>query len=401
MTAPDADAALRARIAHEVLPDLLKPVGQARGLPHWAYTDPEVWQLERRTIFREGWIGAAFESDLPNPGDCVPMEYAGHRLLLTRGADGVVHAFHNICPHRGMPLLDMPRSGCRTLACPWHAWTFALDGALVATPNIGGVGQHRAEGAEPVGLTRIACGTWLGVVFVDLSGAAGPLVDWLAPMAARLSAFDLSLTEETPGETVDHVYPANWKQVIEGAVEDYHIPWVHKQVGPQGRYQAVTGERFIGVSSWRDMETAKRRLPPEPDGAEPEPLPLFPHLPDRGEFEASLILTMVPSPVVAAQIGHVAVSLYVPLDPTRTLVRRRFRFLRDAASGACHAAARRRVRDSWQTVTDQDAWVHEAIQGSLAAREAAGFRARFSPFWEGAVQGFQAMVAARLAGGRG
>jgi choline monooxygenase len=394
-----AEASIRARIEREVLPDLLRPIGAARGLPHWAYTDPEVWALERGTLFSQGWIGVAFESDLPQPGDCFPVDFAGHKLLLTRGQDGTIRAFHNICPHRGMPLLDSPRSNCRTIACPWHAWTFGLDGALVATPNIGGVNRHADPAAEPAGLAPLGCGTWLGVVFVDVSGRAGALQDWLAPMRERLSAFDLSLTEEAPDQAVDHVYPANWKQVIEGAVEDYHIPWVHRQVGPQGRYEAVLGERFLGVSSWRDMETALRRLPPGADGVEAEPLPVFPHMPDRGEFEASLILTMVPSPVVAAQIGHVAVSLYVPLDPGRTLVRRRFRFLREAASSARHAVARRRVRDSWQTVTDQDAWVHEAIQSSLAAREAAGFRARFSPFWECAVHHFQALVATRLLGG--
>ncbi len=394
----DADAKIRARLEAEILPDLLRPVGQARGLPGWAYAHPDVWALERRTVFARGWLGVAFESDLPRPGDCAPVDYAGHRLLLARQADGTIRAFHNLCPHREMPLLDAPRSECRTIACPWHAWTFGLDGALVATPNIGGVNRHADPDAQPGGLVPLGCGTWLGVVFVDISGQSGKLEDWLAPMRARLAAFDLSLTVEAPGEAVDHVYPANWKQVIEGAVEDYHIPWVHRQVGPQGRYEAVLGERFVGVSSWRDMQTAQRRLPPGPDGAEPEPLPVFPHMPDSGEFEASLILTLLPSPVVAAQIGHVAVSLYAPLDPARTLVRRRFRFLGEAASSARHAAARRRVRDSWQTVTDQDAWVHEAIQQSLPAREAAGFRARFSPFWEGAVHHFQALVAARMLG---
>lgn len=391
---PSAGAARRLA---EAAAALAAGTGRARGLPGFAYADPEMWAIERQAIFSHGWVGIAYESDVSSPGDVFPVDFAGLRVLLTRGRDGLVRAFWNLCPHRGMPLVEESRTATPTITCPWHAWSFDLTGRLVATPHIGGVGVPNDACAEPVGLMPIACGTWLGVVFVDLSGKAGTLTEWMAPMAARLSAFDFSRTREGGGE-VDHIYEGNWKLVIEGAVEDYHIPWVHKQVGPQGRYSAVAGgDRFIGVSSFRDIATARKRLP-SPDGSIATPLPEFPHVPAEGDFEASLILTAVPSPVVAAQLAHVAVSLYLPLTPERTRVRRRFRFVDDGATAPEHAAGRERVRDAWQSVTEQDGWVHDAVQKSLASRESAGFRARFAPFWEGAVHHFQKIVAARCLG---
>jgi len=394
--APDGVAA---RLA-PYLPALARPVGEAEGLPGWIYEDAEVFEAERRRIFAPSWVGVAFESDVPAPGDAMAVDYAGWRFIVARGQDGRVRCFYNLCRHRGMPVMEGARSGARTISCPWHMWTYDLDGALVATPNIGGVNVHDCAdfAKDGLGLIPVRADTWLGAIFVNVDGAAPPLAAFLAPLRARLAAFDLDRTEEAE-ERYDSAFEGNWKIAVEGGVEDYHIPWVHRQLGPSGAFRGEgEGESWVGVTCRRDMDVARRRFV-DPDAARGDlPLPLFPHFPETGEAEASVILSTLPATLVAAITDHAVVSLFIPDGPTRTRVRRRFRFVAPAGRDPAYAAARRRTVDAWGLVTEQDGPVIGAVQRLAAMRDTVGFRPRFSPHWEPAVHHFQKAVAGRLAG---
>ena len=112
-----------------------------RGLPGQAY-GRAFYEHEQRKLFPRAWCVAALASDLPNPGNVVPVDLAGWPPLLVRGADMEVRAFHNLCRHRAMRLVNEPRNVGRALACPWHAWRYGLDGALLATPRVGGEKKH-------------------------------------------------------------------------------------------------------------------------------------------------------------------------------------------------------------------------------------------------------------------
>lgn len=388
-----------ARLRQEVLVDLLKPTGQAKGLPGWAYSEPAFFEFERQTYFRKIWVGIAYESDVPESGSAVPVTYAGWDFILTRADDGKIRCFFNICKHRGMKVLRESRTACRTIVCPWHAWSYDLQGRLRGTPNIGGVRVHESPNLDrdALGLVEVRCDTWLGVIFVNVDGEAPSLADFVRPMAERLGAFDFSVTRESELAVELH-YDANWKFVIEGAVEDYHIPFVHSQIGPQGHFEAVLGDSYIGVASRRDLALAQRRIPDRADLKIDRSLPYFPHMPDNGEFEASLILTLVPSTVVSGQLNHAVVTLYIPETVNRTRVRRRFRFVGESAVDPGYAAARQQVRDSWNLVSEQDGWVHYEVQRLAPLRQDAGFRPVFSEFWEGAVHQFQKIVATNVAG---
>jgi choline monooxygenase len=390
----DADIARRLRAA---LPELMRPTAEAKGLPAWIYTDPDFFALERKRIFAGAWLGIAYESDVPNPGDAMAAEYAGWRFIVVRDEDRKIRCFYNVCRHRGMTLLDpAARTQGRTVACPWHRWTYDLEGRLVATPNIAGTGEHDCAGFErgALGLMAVRTDAWLGVVFVNIDGAAPPLADYLRPTAERLAAFDLSLTRESD-EALETAFAGNWKLAIEGGVEDYHIPFVHKQLGPSGDFRGeFAGDRWVGVTCRRSMEVAKRRYD-ETGGAS---LPLFPHFPATGDFEASIILSTLPATLVAAVTDHAVVSLFIPESPGCTKVRRRFRFLGEAASDPGYAAARRRVRDVWAVVTEQDAPLIKAMQEQAALKDELGFRPRYSPYWEPAVHHFQKVIASKITG---
>lgn len=379
------------------LPELMRPTAECRGLPSWIYTDPDFFALERKRVFAGAWIGIAYESDVPKPGDVMAAEYAGWRFLVARGEDGQVRCFYNVCRHRGMTLLDPgARAQGRSIACPWHHWTYDLEGRLVATPNIAGTGAHDCAGFDrgALGLMALRTGTWLGVVFVSVDGKAPPLAEYLRPTAERLSAFDLALTRESD-EALETGFDGNWKLAIEGGVEDYHIPWVHRQLGPSGDFRGeFAGDRWVAVTCRRSMEVARRRY----DDTGAAALPMFPHFPRTGDFEASVIISTLPATLVAAVTDHVVVSLFVPETPARTRIRRRFRFVGEGAMDPKLAAQRRRVRDVWAVVTEQDAPLIRGMQEQAALKDELGFRPRYSPYWEPAVHHFQKVIAGKITG---
>ena len=135
-------------ITRDMVDRLNAPVGQAEGLPPAVYYDEEFWRLEQRRLFGRGWIAAAFVSDVPEPGDVFPVSVAGWDLIIARDSGGQVRAFHNVCRHRGIKIIDEPCRRARAIVCPWHSWTYNLKGDLIATPHIGGVGRDDAPGID-------------------------------------------------------------------------------------------------------------------------------------------------------------------------------------------------------------------------------------------------------------
>lgn len=389
-----------ARRLEPYLAGLNRPAGEAEGLPGWLYTSPDVFEAERRAIFAPGWIGIGYASEVANPGDAISADYAGWRFLVIRGDDRKVRVFHNMCRHRGLPIVEGFRSSRPTVSCPWHMWTYDLEGRLIATPNLGGTGVNECPGFNKgeLGLIEVRSAIWMGVVFVNVDGKAPALEQHLAPTTERLKDFDLSLVTES-SETLETRFEGNWKLGIEGGVEDYHIPWVHKQLGPSGDFRGEwAGDSWVGVTCRRDMAAARARYVDPAAAAAGGTLPLFPHLPETGMAEASIILSMLPANLIAAVTDHVVVSLFIPEAPNRTRVRRRFFFLGEAATSSAHAVARKRVRDAWDIVTEQDGPIIARMQQLAGVRDEIGFRPRFSPYWEPAVHHFQKVVASRLAG---
>ena len=144
------------------LTQVLQPIETARGLPNACYTNEDVHKFERAQVFSQGWACAGFSIDAPNKGDLYPFEFAGLPLLLMRALDGALRVFHNVCQHRGRTLVEAPGNVKKAVACPYHSWTYGLDGRLIGTPHVG-VWVSTAVRA----LTKIA---WASNLFVMKSG---------------------------------------------------------------------------------------------------------------------------------------------------------------------------------------------------------------------------------------
>ena len=120
----------------------------AQGLPASAYTDQEFWQTECETVLSHNWVCAGFAHELENPGDCVPTMVAGKPVMLVKNEKGEIAAFHNVCRHRCLTLVDEPKNVGKLIKCPYHAWAYDLDGHLRASPHFGGTDKHEFEGFE-------------------------------------------------------------------------------------------------------------------------------------------------------------------------------------------------------------------------------------------------------------
>ena len=119
-----------------------------RGLPNRYYDNRDDFLVERAKIFSPMWVCIGFANDVPGPGDVFPLEFMELPLLLVRDHDHRVRVFHNVCRHRGHLLVAEPCQLGHSLRCPYHSWTYALDGSLIRTPNIGGAGVHEVEGFD-------------------------------------------------------------------------------------------------------------------------------------------------------------------------------------------------------------------------------------------------------------
>jgi choline monooxygenase len=382
---------------------LYRPTAEARGLPAQAYVDEAFWQLERETLFPTTWMACAFEGDVAEPGDVCPISIAGWELILTRGQDGAVNVFHNVCAHRAMRVVDEPCKAAKSMMCPWHSWIFDLDGKLLRTPGLGGVNTHEVDGfnADELGLKRVRADTWLGYVFINLDGKAPPLADYLASVETRMADFDLGQLRYS-GLTTTMEFEGNWKLAIEGGVEDYHLPWIHPEIGPhRGTFQIEydPSGTYVGMSSRRpiDPEVGLAGRGVRGTGA----LPMFPHLanggvPDDGLDAGSMLLFILPSAVLAVMPNHISTTLFVPLAHNRTQHRRAFHFIGDESMSDGFAAERERVRAGWTAVGAQDKPLVAQVHKQQELRADIGMETRFSPYWEGGVHRFQQMVVERL-----
>ena len=197
-------------------------------LPGADYHDPAVYEAERRSIFHGVWNCVGREERLAEPGDFITEDLAGESIIVARTERGDLRAYFNVCRHRGTRLAD----GCghvrKVFRCPYHAWTYDLDGELVGTPNV-----HEDEGFDKANypLWSVRVETWAGFVFVNLSPDAPSLREWLASDPDDPLWFDKYRVENLRvGRSITYEVAANWKILIENFNECLHCPTVHPEL---------------------------------------------------------------------------------------------------------------------------------------------------------------------------
>lgn len=215
------------------------PLSRSVTNPRHAYTSPAFFAWELEHVFRKEWLCVAHVSQLPVPGSFLNLDLVGEPLSVVRDRDGTLRVLSRVCPHRGMDImppgfgypgfepLDLlrgqPAHGeCNVLRCPYHNWTFGLDGRVKGCAEM-----HQAEGftARDYGLHEFASEVWEGFVFVNLSGTARPLAEQLAALTPKVASWRMAELEVVIEQTWD--CPFNWKVMVENWMESYHHLGIH------------------------------------------------------------------------------------------------------------------------------------------------------------------------------
>jgi len=181
----------------ELLASAAVPFERARAMPPSAYTCPDFLRRELDAIFAREWIMLGRASSLAKPGDYVAGEIAGQPVLVVRGRDGALRAMSNVCRHRMSTLLEGKGNAPR-IVCPYHAWTYDLDGSLVAAPAMERNACFRREG---IALPPLRCEEWLGWIMVTLDRDAPPVAERLAGVHGLIEDYGLERYTETFRET--------------------------------------------------------------------------------------------------------------------------------------------------------------------------------------------------------
>jgi phenylpropionate dioxygenase-like ring-hydroxylating dioxygenase large terminal subunit len=213
------------------------PVAEARVLPGDAYTDANFFEFEKRAIFDQEWLCVAHEREIPNPGDQLNLMILGEPVVILRDTSGEIRSLSGVCQHRGHPLFGgvseensfgKPCLNAERLVCPYHNWTYDLDGALVSAPFMTKT-TPVAKLRETVRLPEIAVSVFHGLVFINLSGGEDTVATSLKAFGEEVANYGLTELVALPG-TVRTDLPWNWKLHHENAMEPYHTAFVHRGI---------------------------------------------------------------------------------------------------------------------------------------------------------------------------
>ncbi len=197
------------------------PFEQALAMPKSVYTSPEFAQQEMQHIFARDWLCAGRADALPNPGDYLTMQISGEPIIVLRDREGQLRAMSNVCRHRMSTLLE-GRGNVRSIVCPYHAWTYNLDGSLRGAPAMA-LNENFCR--DQIALPKVRCQEWLGWIMVTLNPDAPDPREKLADVEALVGA--LHMENYTEAFREEFRWATNWKVLAENFMESYHLPVCH------------------------------------------------------------------------------------------------------------------------------------------------------------------------------
>ena len=215
-------------------------------LPARAYVDRGWFDAEMDAVFAEMWLAAGRAAELQGSGAFIRRDLAGASVLIVRAGDGTLVAFHNVCRHRGTRLCTLEHGTFQgRIQCPYHAWTYGLDGRLLAAPLMDEVADFdRAD----YPLRPVACDEWDGHIFINLSGSPAPLAAQIGDLPARFAPWRMH--ELRMVRRIEYDLATNWKLVVQNYNECLHCPVIHPLLNRMHHYLAAenvpTTETYCG-----------------------------------------------------------------------------------------------------------------------------------------------------------
>ena len=357
MTALDRDRTGTAQVPAPV------PQSLVRTMPGRSYTDPDVFAAEAEQLFEAMWFCAVRAGDLAGPGAFRTVQVGRESVLVSRSRQGDVRAFFNDCRHRGAQLCTTSSGQvARAFQCPYHAWTYDLDGKLLAAPNLTKMPDiDRVE----YGLRRIAVREWQGYVWVCLADEPPSFEDTVvADVRTRLGdieSIDRYGTESLAlGRRIVYDVAANWKLIVENFMECYHCATIHPELtevlpefanGYAAQYFVGHGAEFgEGVEGFTVDGSAGL-----------QPIPTIDPSQDRRYYA----VTIRPQVFVNLVPDHVIWHRMIPLAPDRTVVECDWLYLPEVVESGRDLS---RSVELFHRVNEQDFAACERCQPAMSSR---------------------------------
>ena len=278
-------------------------------LAPWTYYSTEFLELEQNHLFKTHWLLAGHISDIPHPQNYLTFDAVGERALIIRNQDGKIRAFHNVCRHRGAKLVDSERGTCgRTLSCPFHGWTYCLDGELLSVPA---AQTFENLDISQNGLVPLDLEIWMGFLFIRFGGTGDSVADSLEPIKELVTPYQLEKIEPIAGSRYQETRPYNWKIIHDIDNEGYHVPTGHPAL------QQLYGKTYED-SEMGGVLVAQGQINDNPGRIwsvrqYQKLLPQFDHLPEHNQ-RAWLYFNIFPSMVIG--LYPESIEFYMTLPNT-------------------------------------------------------------------------------------
>ena len=350
-----------------------------KGLPPEAYTSEDYFRLEQERVFARNWTFVGFAHELAEAGTAIPVQAAGQPLLLLTNEQGEIGVFHNVCRHRGLQLVQERCKVEQSLTCPYHAWSYGLDGGLESAPHFGGFRIQEVPGFKrcDFGLKAVRFHIWKDWIFVNVDGKAPAFEECLASFKAVLEEVEYTRLEPIGKIDLGEV-KANWKLLMENFIEPYHVPIVHNVTAAgQPLKDHYTIAKGLCNGAGIDLENSKQ----------------IQEVSDNLDMSARY-LTLFPNFVLGVYLpDQSGVHLNVPVSAGVT---RQYRVLYGINGRAYSAEERRKLCELWRAVHKEDHDIVERLQLGRAS-SVMNDGGVLSPYWEDSVHAFQSLIVKAMA----
>jgi choline monooxygenase len=377
------------------------PVVRATTLLPEAYTSTDFFRIEQEKVFATSWIAVGYTTQLHSPGQTIVAEVGGRSVIVTRNRDGELRAFHNVCRHRGAKLLE---EGCAApkssrIRCPYHSWTYDLDGNCLGTPLFDGsdipaeqqgifdMSEVKEFDKADYGLMPVRVESWGFLVFVNLDPNAAPLLRQLGDLPERFA--DHRLSEWRVMRRRSYEIEANYKLIGENFMEFYHLPWVHPELIHVSRME--DHYRWQGPGMYTGMCTNPVSRNSEAGGWDG-----LPPMSGLGEEDANSgrFVWLFPNTAIVILPNHAFVLLNGPDGPARTVEDAAILTHPESAEGEGAEEALDQLESFWDLVNRQDVEIVERVQRGLSSPAYRGGRMCYR--FEEPLHRFQNMIIDRM-----
>jgi choline monooxygenase len=369
---------------------------EANGLPNECYLNDEYFKIERERVFFNNWIVVGVSSSVPEIGDAKPFDLMGVPLLILRDKNNKIRVFHNVCSHRGMILVNEECKLKNTIRCPYHSWSYNFDGELIATPHVGGMNIHEADGfiKSKSNLKEVSTHVWMDLIFININKNKKNFEESIHPLEQQWSKFISKEDQKLIRHAKDFGYfnmevQSNWKLAIENYCESYHLPWVHPELN---RVSNLKDHYHIEDISETFSGQGSNKYSQQFDGN--KKLSTFPNWPND-LYQNSEYVSLFPNVMLGIHVDHFYAFWLEPLSNKNTREHFEMYYVGDeSASSDEYKEIRKKNFAFWQEVMNEDVGVIEGMQKGRSSPAYNG--GNFSPVMDTPTLMFHKWVAINL-----